>query len=133
MIIASLLGSPNVSIANAVQKIFAKQNELLDEFWRADVSLIVWKQPAAGDKLSRRRQSATGVAEALFGRARSEKIVSPSKSLVAVIRLTSVNCLLSIPQFGCPEHIQGVLVRKGRLTAEINLSTRPEAARYEGL
>ncbi|MDI3565542.1 hypothetical protein [Bradyrhizobium sp. Arg816] len=125
MIIARPVGSPNVSIANVIQNIFLKRSWLLDEFWRADVSVLVWKQPAAGNKLSRWRQSATSVIEALLGRARSEKIARPNKSFFGDILLTSSDCLLSIPQIECPEHMQGELARKRRLAAEIDLSTRP--------
>ncbi|MGY4627347.1 hypothetical protein [Bradyrhizobium sp. USDA 4486] len=125
MIIARSVGSPNVSIANPIQNIFLKRSWLLDEFWRADVNVLVWKQPAAGDKLSRRRQSATSVVEALLGRARSEKIARSSKSFFGDILLTSAGCWLSVPQIGCPEHMQGTLARKRRLAAEINSSTIP--------
>lgn len=89
------------------------------------MSVLVWKQPTAGNKLLRRRQSATCVVEALLGRARSEKIARPSKRFFGDILLTSADCLLSIPQIGCPEHMQGELARKRRLAAEMNLSTRP--------
>ncbi|QOG21676.1 hypothetical protein [Bradyrhizobium sp. SEMIA] len=122
MIIARPVGSPNVAIANAIENIFLIRSWLLDEFWRADVSVLVWKQPAAGNKLSRRRQSATSVIEALLGRARSEKIARANKSFFGDILLVSADCLLSIPQI---EHMQGELARKRRLAAEIDLSTRP--------
>jgi len=79
------------------------------------VSVLVWKQPAAGNKLLRGRQSATCVVEALLVRARSEKMARPNKGFFGDILLPSSDCLLSVAQIDCPEHMKGELARKGRL------------------
>ncbi|WFU71529.1 hypothetical protein [Bradyrhizobium sp. CB2312] len=115
MIISSLGRESKRFDRESHPNIFLKRSWLLDEFWRADVNVLVWKQPAAGDKLSGRCQSATSVVEALLGRARSEKIARPTKSFFGDILLTSAGCLLSMPQIGCPEHMQDALARKRRL------------------
>ncbi|WP_407120923.1 hypothetical protein [Bradyrhizobium sp. STM 3561] len=70
------------------------------------MSVLVWKQPAAGNKLLRARQSATRVVEALLVRACSEKMATPSKSFFGDILLPSSDCLLSIAQIDCPERMK---------------------------
>ncbi|WP_145987090.1 hypothetical protein [Bradyrhizobium vignae] len=89
------------------------------------MSVLVWKQPVAGNKLLRARQSATRVVEALLVRACSEKMATPSKSFFGDILLPSSDCLLSIAQIDCPERMKGELARKRRAADEINLSTKP--------
>lgn len=90
------------------------------------MSVLVWNQLGAGSGLyARRRQPAASVAEALLGRARLENITGRSQIFFGDIPLTSADCLLSIPQIGCPGQFQGELARKRRVAAEMTCPQRP--------
>ena len=84
------------------------------------MSVLVWDQLAAGNWLSRQRQSATTVVEALLGCACAQNIIARTRIFFGESRLTSADGLLSMPPIGCPAHIERELARKGRVVADLS-------------